>query len=126
MLPSGAVGVRTDIPSASAPRLLTIADQHHDRWQATLDGQRLEPELYDGWSQGFALPTDGGLLVVGYDDGNRQLLLWLQLAAVIVALVLALPSVRAVDEVDDQAAAEPPARDRPVAVGPGDPVGAAR
>ena len=108
VLPSGAVGVRTDVPAASAPRLLTIADQRDDRWQATLDGQRLEPQQYDGWAQAFALPADGGRLVVRYDDGNRQLLLWLQLAAVIVALVLALPSVRAVDESDEHAVAEPP------------------
>ncbi len=118
VLPSGAVGVRTDIPAASAPRLLTIADQHHDRWQAILDEQRLEPQEYDGWAQAFALPTDGGLLVVRYDDGNRQLLLWLQLAAVIVALVLALPSVRAIDEADEHAVAEPPP---PAAARPGRP-----
>jgi hypothetical protein len=126
VLPSGAVGVRTEIPAEPAPRLLTLADQHHARWRATLDGQRLEPQEYDGWAQAFALPTDGGLLVVGYDDGNRQLLLWLQLAAVIVALVLALPSVRSVDEADEQAVAEPPPPAPPVPVDPGDPVAATR
>ncbi len=122
------------MPSASgptsqrrrAPRLLTLADQRDDRWQATLDGQRLEPQEYDGWAQAFALPADGGALVVRYDDGNRQLLLWLQLAAVIVALVLALPSVRAVDEADEHAVAEPPPPAQPVPVDPTDPVAAAR
>jgi hypothetical protein len=126
VLPSGAVGVRTDIPAASGSRLLTLADQHHDRWQATVDGQRLEPQVYAGWAQAFALPADGGQLVVRYDDGNRQLLLWLQLAAVVVALVLALPSVRAVDEADEHAVAEPPPPAQPVPVDPGDPVGATR
>ena len=81
---------------------------------------------YDGWAQAFALPADGGRLVVRYDDGNRQLLLWLQLAAVIVALVLALPSVRAVDEADEHVVAEPPPPLQPVPVDPGDPVAAAR
>ena len=126
VLPSGAVGVRTDIPAAGAPRLLTIADQHHDRWQATLDEQRLEPQEYDGWAQAFALPADGGQLVVRFDDSNRQLLLWLQLAAVIVALVLALPSVRAVDEADEHTVTEPPPPAPPVPADPGDPVAATR
>jgi hypothetical protein len=123
VLPSGAVGVRTRVPAARAPRLLTLADQSDPRWQATLDGRRLEPSEYDGWAQAFVLPADGGRLVVRYDDGNRQFLLWLQLAAVLVALVLALPSVRAVDEADETAAAEPPSGRVPADV---DRVGAAR
>ena len=126
VLPSGAVGVRTVIPAARGPRLLTLADQHDVRWQAVIDGQRLEPRRYDGWAQAFVLPAEGGRLVVRYDDGNRQLLLWLQLAAVIVALVLALPSVRAVDEADEHVAAEPPPPLQPVPADPGDPVAAAR
>jgi GT2 family glycosyltransferase len=125
VLPSGAVGLRTDVPAAGAPRLLTLADQHDDRWQATLDGQRLEPQVYDGWAQAFALPAAGGTLMVRYDDKDRQFLLWLQLAAVVVALVLALPSVRAVDETDELAVAEPPSA-QAVPVDPGDPVGVAR
>jgi hypothetical protein len=127
VLPSGDVGVRTEIPSARTPRLLTLADQRDPRWQATLDGRRLEPRQYDGWAQAFVLPADGGRLVVRYDDGNRQLLLWLQLAAVLVAIVLALPSARSVAEADDPVAAEPPSEHVPAdPADPVDPVVAAR
>jgi hypothetical protein len=124
VLPAGDVGVRTEVPSSRAARLLTLADQRDPRWQATLDGRRLEPRRYDGWAQAFVLPTAGGQLVVRYDDGNRQLLLWLQLAAVLVAIVLALPSVGAVDEADETVAVEPPSE--PVPGATDDPVAAAR
>jgi hypothetical protein len=124
VLPSGDVGVRTTVPAGRAPRLLTLADQRDPRWQATLDGQRLEPSQYDGWAQAFVLPAAGGRLVVSYDDGNRQLLLWLQLAAVLVAIVLALPSVRAVDEADETVATEPAPERAPADAD--DPVAAAR
>lgn len=101
VLASGAVGVRAEIPLGPSTRLLTLADQRDAGWQATLDGRVLEPRRYDGWAQAFALPAAGGQLVVRYDDSDRQLLLWLQGAALLLAVVLALPSVRAVEEADD-------------------------
>jgi GT2 family glycosyltransferase len=120
VLPSGAVGVRTDVPAAGAARLVALADQRDGGWQATLDGRRLEPRRYDGWAQAFVLPADGGRLVVRYDDGDRRLLLWLQLAAVLIAVVLALPSVRPVDEADEVLTADaPPAARVPVEAGAG-------
>jgi hypothetical protein len=101
VLGSGAVGVRAQIPPGSSPRLLTVADQRDDGWQATLDGEPLEPRRYDGWAQAFTLPAGGGQLVVRYDDSDRQLLLWLQVAALVLTIILVLPSVRTADDADD-------------------------
>jgi hypothetical protein len=101
VLGSGAVGVRAQIPPGSSPRLVTIADQRDGGWRATLDGRPLEPRRYDGWAQAFTLPPSGGQLVVRYDDSDRQLLLWLQAAALVSAVVLVLPSVRSADDADD-------------------------
>ncbi|MEP6761043.1 MAG: glycosyltransferase family 2 protein [Sporichthyaceae bacterium] len=125
VLRSGAVGVATNITAGRGPRLLTLADQRDGRWHATLDGRRLVPRRYDGWAQAFVLPAKGGRLVVSYDDGNRQLLLWLQLAAVVVAIVLSLPSVRAVEEADEAVTGEPPPAHRDPVDGV-DPVAATR
>jgi GT2 family glycosyltransferase len=120
VLHSGAVGVRTEVSAGRTPRLVTLADQRDSRWQATLDGRRLEPRRYDGWAQAFVLPADGGQLVVRYDDGDRQLLLWLQLAAVLIAVVLSLPAVRTVDEPDEVVTADPPPSEQvPVEAGAG-------
>jgi GT2 family glycosyltransferase len=103
---SGAVGVRARIPAGRGSRLVTLADQRDDRWQATLDGRRLDARTYDGWAQAFVLPAGGGQLVVRYDDGDRQLLLWLQGAALLLAVILALPSVRTVEDADEAVPAD--------------------
>jgi hypothetical protein len=103
---------------------VTLADQRDARWQATLDGRRLEARTYDGWAQAFVLPpAEGGRLVVRYDDGNRQRLLWLQGAALLLAIILALPSVRRVEDVDEATA---PADVAPERVGQVDDTVAAR
>ena len=102
---SGAVGVRARIDAGRGSRLVTLADQRDARWQATLDGRRLEARTYDGWAQAFVLPAgDGGQLVIRYDDGDRQRLLWLQGAALLLAVILALPSVRRVEDADETTA----------------------
>jgi hypothetical protein len=48
------------------------------------------------------VPPRGGRLSLGHDQGLRSLLLWVQLAGVVLVAVLALPQVRTEeDEVDD-------------------------
>ena len=55
------------------------------------------PVLVDGWAQGFALPAQGGRLVLRYDSGRRDGWLAVQLIVLMLVLVLAAPSVRAED-----------------------------
>ena len=88
--------VEADVRVGAGPdgRLLVLADPVDAGWRASLGGRRLEARSYDGWAQAFTLPAEGGRLSLRHDGGIRPVLLWLQLAAVVVVLVLALPQAR--------------------------------
>ena len=102
VVPAGQVRAAADLPAASTDRLLVLADPRDDGWRATVDGRALERRGYDGWAQAFVVPPDGGSLSLTHDQGLRGLLLWVQLAGVVLVAVLALPQVRTEDdEVDD-------------------------
>ncbi|HWG94008.1 MAG TPA: hypothetical protein VNU66_07275, partial [Mycobacteriales bacterium] len=58
-----------------------------------LDGEPLEPRTAWGWAQAFALPADGGELVVRH-DGGRTAVVVLQALAVGAVAVLAVPAAR--------------------------------
>jgi GT2 family glycosyltransferase len=96
VLDSQAGAVDTTVPSLSNGRL-SLGEQAGDGWQATLDGEDLEPTVVDGWGQGFALPARSGHLVVEHESGR---IWWLafQGAVLLVALVLVLPGRRRTDE----------------------------
>jgi GT2 family glycosyltransferase len=66
-------------------------------WTATLDGRALKPvdTPVGGWAQGFVLPPGGGRLSITHDNLARELSLFLELAAVLVVCLLALPGKRA-------------------------------
>jgi hypothetical protein len=105
VVPAGQVRASADLPPASgraADRLLVLADPRDDGWRATVDGEALEGRGYDGWAQAFVVPRGGGRLSLGHDQGIRTVLLWVQLAAVVLVAVLALPQVRSEeDEIDE-------------------------
>ena len=63
---------------------------------ATLNGRPLAKLAapVDGWAQGFTLPAGGGALVVTRSDMARNLSLGVEAAALLIALVLALPGSR--------------------------------
>jgi hypothetical protein len=75
-----------------------LADPGWRAWR--MDGAQaapLAPAAGPGllsWSQAFEAPPPGEVAVVAYDQGKRTLLLWLQLAVLIVLIVMALPSRR--------------------------------
>jgi hypothetical protein len=104
LLPAGQVRARTDVPDGPAGRLLVLSDSADPGWRATLDGTGLEPRRYDGWAQAFTLPAGGGHLVLEHDPGLRPVLLWVQLGALLLVLVLALPQARTT--LDDETGAE--------------------
>jgi hypothetical protein len=102
-----------------AGRIAVLADTRDDGWRARLDGRALPPRTYGGWAQAFELPATGGRLEVTHDQGGRTLLLWLQLAAAALVLLLALPKARTrVDDLEDdvEAADAHPHRSRTGAV----------
>lgn len=75
-------------------RQLVLAEQTDPGWRASLSGEPLPPTTHNGWAQAFELPATGGEVVVTYDGGQRQTWLTIQLVAVVVAIVLALPGMR--------------------------------
>src|SRR5690606_19646881 len=78
----------------SEGRQLVLAEHANPGWRATLAGDPLTPVTYNGWAQAFELPATGGEVAVSYDGGQRQTWLTVQLLAVVVAIVLALPGMR--------------------------------
>lgn len=97
---SGPVEAHTRIPAGPSGRVLRLADRADDGWQATVDGRALKKTTVDGWAQGFALPSEGGRLDLGYEDpATHTAWMWTQGFLAVVLLVLALPGRRR--EVDD-------------------------
>lgn len=94
VLPAGPVRAVTTVEPGTAGRLLVVADQRDAGWRASLDGRSLPRTTYDGWAQAFLLPTDGGRLVLRHDEGARPALLWTQGVALLLVVVLVLPSAR--------------------------------
>jgi GT2 family glycosyltransferase len=80
------------VPAGTAGRQLLAGEAADPRWQATLNGNRL-PSSTAGWQQAFVLPADGGS-VSWMLRTPWQWLLLAQLAALMVAGVLAAPAIR--------------------------------
>ncbi|PSK91712.1 GT2 family glycosyltransferase [Haloactinopolyspora alba] len=104
-IPSGKVSASGSIPEGAEGRRVVLSELADSGWTARLDGRELEPTTYAGWAQAFRLGPDGGELTVEYEGNRRAAWLWLQLGAVVVAVVLALPGIRrergAVDDAAD-------------------------
>jgi GT2 family glycosyltransferase len=82
------------VPATSGTLLLA---EPYGGWTANLNGGALKPltSPVDGWAQGFVLPPGGGRLSISHDDLARELSLFLELIAVLVVCLLALPGKRA-------------------------------
>jgi hypothetical protein len=116
---SEAVDAGSAIPAdpATDGRQLVLAEQADSGWRASLAGEPLAPATHNGWAQAFELPPAGGEVVVSYDGGQRETWLAVQLIAVLVAIVLALPGMRrrrgaiegAAHDIDDSTGPEVPA-----------------
>ena len=103
-VPSGQVGVS----GAAAPRsggTLVLAEPSGG-WSATLNGAALQSVApVDGWAQAFRLPSGGGTLNVSHSQLGRDLIVALEVLAVLVVAVLALPGTRVPAESGAAAAA---------------------
>ena len=87
-----------DVSGAAAPASggTLILAEPYGGWTATLNGSNLRPlpRPVDGWAQGFVLPRGGGTLGISRDTLARTLSLILELAALLVIGVLAIPGRR--------------------------------
>lgn len=131
-IPSGDVDASGLIPEGEPGRQLVLAELADPGWKATLNGEELEPTTYAGWAQAFTLGAEGGEVRVEYAGNNRGVWLWVQLGAVVVAIVLALPGMRRERGAVDDAAeigpdeSSPDLRLEPVGVAVSTPVAAAQ
>ena len=93
-VPSGPVGVNTVLAPGTAGTL--VLAEAAGGWSATLAGKPLAALAapVDGWAQGFTLPAAAGRLVITRHETARNLSLGVEAAALLVALVLALPGSR--------------------------------
>jgi hypothetical protein len=87
----GHARVRIDAAPAGR-RLLVLAEPRDPSWRATLNGERLVPTRVYGWAQGWWLPADAGNLVVSRHGGHRHLLVDIEGALVLLALLLCIPA----------------------------------
>lgn len=94
IIPSGEVDAAATVPAGAQDRTLVLAELADSGWSATLNGERLEPVVYEGWAQAFVLGPDGGELRLTHQGTRRAGVLLVQLGAVVLAAVLALPGMR--------------------------------
>lgn len=92
-LPAEPEGARADVPPGPDGRMLVLAERADEHWRATLDGASL-PAIEAGWAQAFAVPADGGELMLSYEGDDRDRWLVAQLVLTGVVGVLALPGLR--------------------------------
>jgi hypothetical protein len=81
----------TTVPGGSAGRLLVLAEPASSHWHASVDGKRLAATTAYGWAQAWRLPATGGHLDLGRSGDHRAVWVWIQLAVVVSAALLALP-----------------------------------
>lgn len=100
---------RVSVPVGADGRVLVLSEAGQRGWRAELDGRPLEEVVAWGWAAAFRVPAEGGEVTVRFaPQDDRRTDLWIELAAVGVVTVLALPGVRRRRglEVVDGAAAE--------------------
>jgi hypothetical protein len=79
------------VPAGRGGRLLVLAEPRSARWHARIDGSDLAATTAYGWAQAWWLPTGGGRLHLSRAGDSRGWWLVVQLVAVGVALLLAVP-----------------------------------
>ncbi len=86
------VEMRVTVPGGAEGRWLVLGQSHNLGWEATLDGVDLgEPQLIDGFANGWRLPAEGGDVVLRWTPQRLvTLALWASLIAALVVVGLAV------------------------------------
>ncbi|MEM9465358.1 MAG: alpha-(1-_3)-arabinofuranosyltransferase family protein [Actinomycetota bacterium] len=86
------VHVEVSVPAGDPDRWLVLGQSHNLGWTASLDGVDLgEPQLIDGFANGWRLPAEGGDMVLRWTPQRLvTLALWASLVAAVAVLLLAL------------------------------------
>ena len=102
---SGSVGVSGAAAPASGG-VLELAEPSGG-WHAALNGHALTPVASPAgsWAQAFTLPAGGGTLSVGRSSLLHDLITALELLAILVVAVLALPGAKSAAEIQAEVAA---------------------
>ena len=102
---SGPIGV-SGATAPTAGGILELAEPAGG-WHAALNGHALTPvrSPAGSWAQAFRLPAGGGTLTVGRTGLLHDVITGLELFAILVVAVLALPGVRTAAEIEAAAAA---------------------
>ncbi|SDS78472.1 alpha-(1-_3)-arabinofuranosyltransferase [Jiangella sp. DSM 45060] len=84
------------VPARDEPAVLAVTENLNTGWQASLNGESLEPVRLDGWAQGFVLPVGAaGVVELTYaPDRPYRWALLAGLGAVLVVGVLAWRGTR--------------------------------
>ncbi|WP_129338205.1 glycosyltransferase [Cellulomonas endophytica] len=82
--------VATTVAPGDGDRLLVLAETASPGWRAWLDGRELAA-ADAGWRQAFAVPAEGGRLVVAWAPAGRGPLVVAASVLLVLAAVLALP-----------------------------------
>ncbi|HVF04521.1 MAG TPA: glycosyltransferase family 2 protein [Frankiaceae bacterium] len=100
-LPSAREAAEVRVEPGEPGRLLALSERAHRGWVATVDGTPLRRVTVWGWAQGFELPPGGGAVELRHDTSRRTASLAVQALLLLVAVVLAAPSVRRGDDAPD-------------------------
>ncbi|RIQ14421.1 alpha-(1-_3)-arabinofuranosyltransferase, partial [Jiangella rhizosphaerae] len=75
------------VPAREEPAVLAVTENLNTGWEATLNGEPLEPVRLDGWAQGFVLPV-GAAGVVRLSYGPDEPYRWALLAGLGTVLMV--------------------------------------
>jgi hypothetical protein len=94
VLPSDPVDTDSPIPAGDGSRLLEVAELEDGGWSASESGRELSPRTVAGWAQGFEVSAADGDVHVIHKDPVRTGAFIVQLVALVIVIVMALPSRR--------------------------------
>ncbi|GAA4515743.1 hypothetical protein GCM10023191_085950 [Actinoallomurus oryzae] len=91
-LAAGPIDAKVRIPPGPAGRTLLLAEPASAGWHAAVDGRPARSRTLDGWAQSYDVPASGGTFTLHRGMLLRHLWVAVQGVALVLIVVLALPS----------------------------------